>query len=295
MLVIGATYADIKGFSLGAYNPEGRNVGTVQVVAGGVCRNVAEDLAKLGMEVDFVSLVDETSLGEWIKNELKLHGLKMDHVFSAENGMGIWLAVLGNDGSLQGSISQQPCFDVLERYLYDYGEALVANTDGVVLEFDMNERIACHILELAEKYKKPIYAIVANMGVILRHPEYLKKVTCFICNEIEAGQLLHEELSHVAPEVMLSAIERYSSREAIRAMVVTMGGSGSVYVDNDARASGYCPALSVEVIDTTGAGDAFFSTVVASLTRGKSLAEAVCDGTEVAARTVQNRGSTWKS
>ena len=84
MLVIGATYADIKGFSLGAYNPEGRNVGTVQVVAGGVCRNVAEDLAKLGMEVDFVSLVDETSLGERIKNELKLHDLKMDHVFSLQ-------------------------------------------------------------------------------------------------------------------------------------------------------------------------------------------------------------------
>ena len=294
MLVIGATYADIKGFALGEYNPEGRNVGTVQVVAGGVCRNVAEDLAKLGMEVDFVSLVDETSLGERIKNELKLHGLKMDHVFSAENGMGIWIAVLDRDGSLKGSISQQPCFDVIEQYLYDYGDALVANTDGVVLELDMNERIAYHILELAQKYNKPIYAIVANMGVILQHPEYLKKVSCFICNEIEAGQLLHEELSHVAPEVMLEAIERYTSQEALRAMVVTMGGSGSVYVDNVTHETGYCPALTVDVIDTTGAGDAFFSTVVASLTRGKSLVEAVRDGTEMAARTIQNRGSTWK-
>ena len=41
-VVFGVSFVDIKGFPFGKYDPRGRNLGTVQIVHGGVSRNVAE-------------------------------------------------------------------------------------------------------------------------------------------------------------------------------------------------------------------------------------------------------------
>ena len=58
----------------------------------------------------------------------------------------------------------------------------------------------------------------------------------------------------------------------IPCMVVTMGGQGAVYASHNGE-SGIVPAKKVNVIDTTGAGDAFFAGTVIGLTYGKNLAQ----------------------
>ena len=68
-------------------------------------------------------------------------------------------------------------------------------------------------------------------------------------------------------------------------MVVTMGGKGAVYADCNG-VSGMCPARSVQVVDTTGAGDAFCAGVSIGLTYGKTLGEAVDIGTYLAASVI---------
>ena len=45
IVVIGATFVDIKGFPMDNYIPTGRNVGRVEYLHGGVARNVVEDIA----------------------------------------------------------------------------------------------------------------------------------------------------------------------------------------------------------------------------------------------------------
>lgn len=291
MLVIGAVFVDVKGFAREKYMPEGRNVGDVQVVAGGVCRNVAENLTRLGRSARFVSMVDDNGMGAEVRDGLAALGVDVTHVISAPRGMGMWLAILDEKGDLAGSISRQPDFAALEAYLRENGDAIMADSDGVVLEFDMNAAISALVLDLAKKHGKPVYSIVGNMGVILRHPEYLHDVSCFICNELEASRLFRAELAHAAPEAMLEALKRGSAVAGIPAMVITMGEHGAVYVDNLTGAFGYCPPLEVEVRDTTGAGDAFFSAAVAALTAGQSLSQAVQAGTRLAAKTLTVEGS----
>ena len=287
MLVIGAVFVDVKGFANDHYVPEGRNIGRVQVVAGGVCRNVAENLVKLNKPVQFVSMVDDTAMGRDVRDGLTGMGVDTAHVIAAEDGMGMWLAILDERGELAGSISRQPNFSALEKLLREHGDALMAQTDGVVLEFDMNADISALVLELAGRYGKPVYSIVGNMGVILKHPEYLHDVACFICNEMEAGRLFREDLTHLGPEEMLEALKRGSAVAGIPAMVATMGPHGAVYMDNRTGEFGYCPPMA----DTTGAGDAFFSAAVAALMKGAPLSQAVREGTELAARTLQVQGS----
>ena len=291
MLVIGAVFVDVKGFSFGTYVPEGTNIGDVQMVPGGVCRNVAENLAKLGLPAEFVSMVDDTAMGRDVRDDLAGMGIDVTHVIPAERGMGVWMAILDEHGDLRGSISRQPDFSTLERFLNESGEALIAGADGVVLELDMNPAIADIVMHLAVKHNKPIYVVVGNMGVISRHPEYLRRVSCFICNEIEAGRLFNQDLSAYSPEEVLPLLVQESRNAGIPAMVLTMGSQGAVYVDHATGEFGRCPAESVNMIDSTGAGDAFFTGTVAALSKGMPLSQAVRVGTRLAARTLQVAGS----
>ena len=295
MLVIGAVFVDVKGFAREKYMPLERNVGDVQVVAGGVCRNVAENLTLLGVPSRFVSMVDDNGLGAQVRDGLAALGVGVEHVISVEKGMGMWLAILDEKGDLAGSISRQPDFSPLETYLRENGDAIMAATDGVVLEFDMNDEVSALALELAKKHDKPVYSIVGNMGVILRRPEYLHDVACFICNEMEAGRLFRSDLTQLGPEDMLEAVRRGSAVAGIPAMVITMGSHRAVYADNRTGEFGYCPPQQVDVVDTTGAGDAFFSAAVAALTRGAPLSQAVQEGTRLAARTLEVEGSCVKA
>ena len=53
IVVVGATFVDIKGFPVDAYIPTGRNVGYIEYVHGGVSRNVVEDIANLELKPTF--------------------------------------------------------------------------------------------------------------------------------------------------------------------------------------------------------------------------------------------------
>ena len=291
MLVIGAIFVDVKGFAQANYMPEGTNIGDVQVSPGGVCRNVAEDLARLGLESRFVSMVDDNALGRDVLDRLNALGIDTKHVISAPKSMGMWLAVLDENGDLRGSISRQPDFSAMESHLNAEGEAMVAECQGIVLGYDTTDAITGALLRLAEQYNKPVYGLVGNMGVILRHPEYLRKSACFICNENEAERLFDKPLQNLTPEEVLSILVQESRNAGIPAMVITMGPLGSVYVDHRTGEFGRCPANSVAMVDSTGAGDAFFTGTVVALTRGAPLSRAVHVGTELAARTLQVAGA----
>jgi pseudouridine kinase len=73
-------------------------------------------------------------------------------------------------------------------------------------------------------------------------------------------------------------------------MVVTMGEAGAVYASQDGEC-GVTPAQTVDVIDTTGAGDAFFAGCTIGLTYGKTMAESCEIGTRLAASVICTKES----
>lgn len=285
-VIIGATFMDVKGFSQNAYVPVGTNIGEVCMTHGGVCRNVCEDFANQGEPTAFVSMTDRSAFGCEIRDHLSALRVDLRHMIFAERGLGIWLAILNERGELSGSISQQPNFVPMEDYLREHGEEIVAQAGSIVLEIDMNERIARTVLDLAARLGKSVYVIVGNMGVILRHPEFLRGVRCFICNEIEAGRLFGGGSFDGAPEEALRALPDCARRLGLRAAVVTMGPRGAIYFDAETGEAGHCPAVPAGVVDSTGAGDAFFAGTVMALGRGFALRRAVQTGARLASATL---------
>lgn len=285
IVVIGAVFVDIKGFPEDAYIPDGRNAGHIEYIHGGVSRNVVEDIANVELRPTFVSIVDNTPMGEDVVAKLKRHKVNCDYILSLPSGMGTWLAVFNTTGDLAGSISQRPNMMPILDLLEEKGDEIFANADSIVLEVDLNKEIVKKVFQLAEKYNKKIYSIVSNMSIAAQRRDFIQKFDCFICNQLEAGILFSDDYSDKNADELEKIIAEKVVRAQIPAMIVTMGANGAIYADATGN-SGFCPARKVPVIDTTGAGDAFCSGVVAGLTYGKQLSEAVEIGSFLAASVI---------
>ena len=274
MVVIGTVFVDIKGFPDDLYIPEGRNAGRVEIVHGGVGRNVAEDIANVELRPRFVGMVDDTAEGAEVLRKLKNHKVNTDYVAVTQDGMGMWLAVFNNGGDIAGSISKRPTSDAMLRMLEEKGDEIFADADSIVIEIDLDKELIKTVFRYAEKYHKKVYAVVANMSIASQRRDFLQSIDCFVCNEQEAGILFVCDFSGLTPEELCEELSRRVVSARIPSMVVTMGSRGAVYADMNGD-KGVYPARKVKVRDTTGAGDAFCAGVAIGLTYGKTMREVV--------------------
>ena len=285
IVVIGAVFVDIKGYPLSRYNPTGRNAGRVEQVHGGVGRNVVEDIANCELRPTFLSLVDESGTGADVIQKLKAHKVNTDYMEARPDGMGTWLVVFDNDGDVAGSISKRPNLAPIADILDRKGDEIFRDADSIIIEIDLEKETVKRVFKLAEKYHKPVYAVVSNMNIALERRDFLQSINCFVCNQQEFGILFADDFSDRPPEEMVEIVSARVQAARIPSMIVTMGGQGAVYADLQGD-KGFCPARRVEVKDTAGAGDAFCAGAAAGLTYGKSLHEACDIGSQLAASVI---------
>ena len=288
IVVIGATFVDVKGYPLAQYIPGGRNVGRVVQVHGGVGRNVVEDIANVELRPTFVSVVDETGLSDDVVRNLIRHKVEIRYIARSEEGLGTWLAIFNNEGDVIASISRRPDLSAVRKVLEEQGDEIFSGADSIVVEFDIEEPILKKVLDLAQKHGKEVYTVISNMSIAMKRRDLLQRTSVLVCNEQEAGMLFTEDYSGTDPEDLKEIMVRRARLSGIPRIVVTLGERGAVYADKNGE-SGVCPALRVDVVDTTGAGDAFFAGVAIGLTYGKTIGEACVIGTRLAASVIASR------
>lgn len=288
IVVIGSTFVDIKGYPMGQYIPDGRNAGSIENVHGGVARNVVENIANIELRPSFVSLVDDNGAGLDVIGKLNRHKVDTTYVKQTKDGMGVWLAIFDHTGNLAGSISKRPDLQPIYDILLEHGDEIISNADSIALELDLEKDVVKEVFRLAQKHNKQVFAVISNMSIALERRDFFQKLDCFVCNQQESGMLFIKDLENLTPEELLKQLPMLSQRAGIRKMIVTMGDKGAVYYSEDGE-SGICPALKVDVVDTTGAGDAFFSGVAAGITYGKTLKEACEIGTRLSASVITTK------
>ena len=285
IVVVGAVFVDVKGYPEGTYIPGGRNKGWIENTHGGVGRNVAEDVANVNLRPTLVTLVDQTGAGQDVIDKLKRHNCNTDYIRATPNGMGTWLAVFDSTGDVTASISQRPDLRPMLQILEEQGDEIFRDADAVIVEIDIDKNVVKKAFELARKYNKKVYSVVANMSIALERRTFLKEIACFVCNRQEAGILFYEDFEGKSVTEMVDIIADRVQKAKMQALIVTMGPDGAVYADIHGN-KGWCPARKVQVRDTTGAGDAFCAGVAIGMTYGKDIADACRIGTKMAAAVI---------
>ena len=285
IVVLGAVFVDIKGYPSDVYIPGGRNAGRVEQMHGGVSRNIVEDIANVELQPTFIGLVDDTGAGADVVRKLKAHKVNTDYIRVTKDGMGTWLAIFDNGGDVVAAISKRPDLRPILSILEEQGDEIISRADSIAFEIDMDKEIVKKVFALAEKYHKPVYAVVSNMSIAVERRDFFRSTHCFVCNQQEAGLMFSDDYDHLTPDEMRATLAANVRSANIPSMVVTMGGQGAVYACADGDC-GIVPAKKVDVMDTTGAGDAFFAGTVIGLTYGKNLAQSCEIGSRLAASVI---------
>jgi pseudouridine kinase len=254
---------------------------------GGVARNVAENLSRLGVSTSLVTLVGDDENGRAVLRHMEGLGVSTGRcMISRARGTAEYVAVLGPDGELAVGVADMEIFDdLLPERLGDLWPELPSAT-WTFADCNLPPPTLLELAARAYRHRFALAVDAVSTAKIMRLPQDLTGIDLLFLNLDEAkAALAPEAVSFASPEAAASAIV---GRGAAR-VIVTCGAAGLVAAD--AGGVEWLGASAAEVVDVTGAGDALIAGTLVGLVRGRSLAEAARFGMMAAALTIEHPAS----
>lgn len=258
--VVGGANIDIVGIPDASFVFGDSNPGTVRISAGGVGRNVAENLALLGAEVRFVSVFGDDEESDRLIAWCQDAGMDCTYSVRAEGVAGSrYLAVMDDRGDLVAAVNDMRVLAALTPDQVD--AASFEGADAVVIDANLQPSTIVRIAELAGEVPL-VLDPVSTLKAAAARP-VLGRLAAIKANLREA-ELLSGALGAEAAALGLVAA-------GVRWVFVTSGRDG-VWCASAAGAF-HLPAIPVQVRDATGAGDAFAAGVAWGVATGAPIHE----------------------
>jgi ribokinase len=252
--------------------------GTFERHGGGKSANQAVAAARLGAQVRMVGAVGDDDLGEEAVAALRDEGIDVSAVARLEgSATGVALIVVDAAGENQIAVASGANAELGA----DAVEATLRSADGgvVLLGFEVPD---APVLAGARAARAAGLEVVVNPAPARALPAALLEHSPLLTPNLDEARAL-------AGEQDAEAAARALAARTGAPVVVTLGADGALVVDGDALER--IPAPRVDVVDTTGAGDAFNGALACELAGGAALLDAVRTAIAVAARSTCAAGA----
>lgn len=271
VLVIGGANVDFKARSLAQPVMGSSNPGQTTSAFGGVGRNIAENLARLGVQVSLITMLGRDASGERLKMHTQSAGVDLRLSFYSDTPTGTYTAVLNPDGNLLIAISDMTIMQELSPDVLRQREQHIKAAPYLVLDANLRQ----DTLE---------YALKTARGKVILEPVSVSK-SLFIKNVLGSAPVFAitpnlDELEALTGTRDLKNACRILHSLQVEHVVVTLGEEG-VYVSGPKNKI-QLRSMPAHVQDVTGAGDAFISGMLYALTHNEDLKTA-CDYGQTAA------------
>ncbi|MCX6048231.1 MAG: ribokinase [Chloroflexi bacterium] len=236
---------------------------------GGKGSNQAVGAARLGADSHFVGMIGEDLFGEMAIKLYAAERVGTSHLRRTPEGKtGVGLITLDAAGD-NHIVLDMGANELLTPMAVDAAEALIASSDVVLAVLEIPTEAAAHAMRLARRHN--VIAILNPAPARPLTPDELANVDVLTPNESELRILLG-----LPPDDPTDTVELASRLRAfgVRNIVVTRGGNGALIIHADGAIEPI-PGVRVNVVDTTGAGDAFTCALAVALAEGKALSDAV--------------------
>ena len=282
--VIGSlNYDIILKISRLPYKGETLPVNEAAYSAGGKGANQAVQAAKLHTPTYMVGCVGTDAAADFLVSTAKQYGVNTDYIrkVPGSSGMGIINAI--DDGSVFACIVRGANYEITKQ---DIDHAMPALKESKVCI--LQNEIPVEMIEYAiDKAKEAGCIVVLNAAPAIElKDEYLAKTDILVVNEVEAAFYCKTEIDSLdkAKEEIKKTAEKYGNN-----VIFTLGKDGEVvYEDGKIEV---IPAMKVDAVETTGAGDSYIGAVSHSIVEGKGLIEACKFATKCSAITVCRYGA----
>jgi pseudouridine kinase len=289
VLVIGGAGVDLVGRLKAELKPGISNPANIRISFGGVGRNVAENLARLGHPVRLITAVGEDLVGEQLVEQIEAAGVDISGTLrSSEHHTGFYLGVINPNGMLQFALDDINATNAITpRYLHAH-EDLFQNASIVFIDANLPPNTLRTVFSLAGKAHLPVCADPTSTSLAERLQSYLPKLRMITPNGPEAAILCDRPFQVSKRQEAMDAAKCLIG-QGVSMALLSLAEYGVVYASSET--SGHVPAIRTKIVDPTGAGDALTATVIYSLLNDIPLDDAVRLGVTAATLTLQHRGT----
>lgn len=286
VLVVGSANADLT-VRVGRRPDAGETVLGSDLVEspGGKGANQAAAAARLGTRTALLAKVGDDAYGELVLAGQRASGAEVRHVVVEEGARtGTAMIVVGADGD--NSIVVSPGANArLSPADVRASREVIAGSAVVSLQLEIPEETVREAVRVARETATRVVLNPSPAPAGDLDPELLEAADPLVVNEHEARRI--SGLPRAEAREWITALRKSGARS----VVVTLGGQGALVLDAADDEPAPVPGVSAEVVDTTGAGDAFTGALAGRLATGASLLEAARFAVRVGAAAVTRNGA----
>lgn len=264
MVVVGAINVDISGTADTAMRPGDSNPGRVRVTLGGVGRNIAENLCRLGVRVTMLTALGEDAHAAHARQACQALGLDLSRALTVPGGRtSTYLCLNDADGEIYAAVSDMDiCEAITPAYLATCRDVLDA-ADMVVVDANIP---AESIRYLAGSCRVPLVADPVSVKKAGKLAPCLGRLATLKPNRPEAQLLTGVPIDGLlgldrAAQVMLA--------QGVQRVFISLGPQGVYYTDGNL--SGIQPCCPAHIVNTTGCGDAFIAAAALGYAMGLDI------------------------
>lgn len=256
--VIGGANVDIQGFSSNKLKLNDSNPGTVRVSVGGVGRNIAENLSRLGIETKLISVFGDDLYGDKISSECRIAGVDIENCLILKNlQSSSYLSVLDENGDMKVAISDMDIIDQLNIDFIKSKTHIIENSAVIVIDTNLSKEVIEYLLNNFRH--KTFFVDTVSTTKARKIKEVIGFFHTIKPNIYEVAELTGIKIKNSndlqkAADILL--------KEGVIRVFISQGKEGIFYKDNHIAKNVNAP--DIKVINTTGSGDAFMAGLVYS-------------------------------
>ncbi|HYN66024.1 MAG TPA: carbohydrate kinase [Ornithinibacter sp.] len=290
VLVVGGAVLDTKVRTAAAPVLGTSNPGTASATVGGVGRNIAENLARLGRPTVLVAAVGDDPAGDTVIQRTSAAGVECRHVVHSPHSTGTYAAVLDDGGDLHIAVADMRATDELSVADLAVVPTLLDGADALVVDANLDVSVIRWLLSAAQEAGvravfEPVSVAKATAAADVFDGSL--RVHTVTPNVDELAALVGRPVADTV-EAIRSAADVLHAR-GVEHVWVRRGTRGSLLSVAGSSAAGSRAVLvgapQVEVADVTGAGDSMTAGYVNALLDGADVVEAARYGQVLAALT----------
>lgn len=259
--VIGETNIDIRTKAISQLNGNGCTPSVITFHFGGVARNIATNLSKMAHNVRLMTLFGDDDYASQLKQDCEKREIKLD-LSDTKDGYHspIFLSLTDEIGNVKTAFSDMEINNLMGKEWIESKMSEINRADIVVADTLLNEEALAFLIDHCDV---PVFIDTVSPNKAVRLAQALKKsrrgIFALKCNQQEAFALT----SIGNPKTSVIALNRLGIEHAY----VTLGADGVIY--SDGADAFHAPALSANVVNVMGSGDAFLAGIIDAFSKGK--------------------------
>lgn len=270
VVVIGGANVDILGIAKKNLIYKDSNIGKIKMSLGGVGRNIAENLVRLGINTKLITTIGDDLYGTKILNECRDLGIDLENSLMLKGyNSSVYMSILDSKNDMHVAISEMEILDNMSIDFIKQKKNIIESSKVAIIDTNIPKEIIEYVVNNFKDTKFFLDTVSTEKSKKVK--DIIGKFHTIKPNKYEAEILSGIEIKNKED---LTKVSEFFLNKGVERVFISLGEEGTYYNDQKGNEKIVTPNK-VEVRNANGAGDAFVSGLVYSYLRDYSVEDTI--------------------